>query len=55
MVVSQAIKGGFRLRTIDEIAERQHTIVERSPAPLTDTESASLEKKVSQEYVVEVA
>ncbi|KAJ3520104.1 hypothetical protein NM688_g9209 [Phlebia brevispora] len=56
IVIHQAIKGGFRFRTIDEIAEMQYEIAEKPESPrLQDAEDESVDKKSDAEYVVEVA
>ena len=49
MVIDQARKGGFRFRTIDEIAEnRAHT------EPARRESDSELDKKGSQEFVENV-
>ena len=47
MVISQARKGGFRLRAIDEIAD----IREHRPAGDKKETDSDLDKKGSQEFV----
>lgn len=51
MVVDQARKGGFRLRTVDEIEEnRAHLADAEAPSPIKRT-SSDIDKKGSAEYV----
>ena len=56
IVISQSIRGGFRFRTVDEIAEKRHEFMEHptdgrlSPSPLHQ-ESSVDEKKISEEYI----
>ena len=51
MVVDQARKGGFRLRTVDEIEEnRAHLTDAEVPSSIKRT-SSDIDKKGSAEYV----
>ena len=52
MVIDQARKGGFRFRTIDEIAEHHVTEKGEEPRPPARRETESdLDKKTSEEFV----
>ena len=54
IVISQAVRGGFRFRTVDEIAEKRHEIEDRDPVSPSseDRKEPSVdEKKVSVEYI----
>lgn len=55
IVIHQAITGGFRFRTVDEIAKKRHEIEEKQPASLSSApEKASTDmedKKETIEYI----
>ena len=52
MTISQARSGGFRFRTIDEIAQKRATLQDVPGEPAQKRESDSdIDKKGSQEFV----
>ena len=54
-MIDQALKGGFRFRTVDEIAQKRHEIEEQQPSspisPAEKSDSELEEKKDSVEYI----
>ena len=45
IVIDQAVKGGFRFRTVDEIAEKRHEVEEQHEPSIDRKESSEDEKK----------
>lgn len=58
IIISQSARGGFRFRTVDEIAEKRHEIeaIDEPSSPSSDDrkEPSVDEKKVSVEYIDKV-
>lgn len=54
IVIDQAVKGGFRFRTVDEIAEKRHEIeAQQPPSPSSPVEKSESEQEDKKDPAIE--